>query len=87
MRAAVIGRPVSHSLSPLLHRAAYRALGLDDWTYDLLDLGAEDVPVLLAGLGEERFAPSPLLREHVAAGRLGRKSGSGFYSYEKKSPV
>jgi shikimate dehydrogenase len=53
MRAAVIGRPVSHSLSPLLHRAAYRALGLADWTYDALDLGAEDVPVLLAGLGEE----------------------------------
>jgi shikimate dehydrogenase len=53
MRAAVIGRPVGHSLSPLLHRAAYRALGLTDWTYDALDLGAEDVPVLLAGLGEE----------------------------------
>ncbi|WP_448623707.1 shikimate dehydrogenase [Geodermatophilus sp. URMC 64] len=53
MRAAVIGRPVSHSLSPLLHRAAYAALGLTDWTYDALDLGAEDVPVLLAGLGEE----------------------------------
>jgi shikimate dehydrogenase len=53
MRAAVIGRPVSHSLSPLLHRAAYRALGLADWTYDALDLGAEDVPVLIAGLGEE----------------------------------
>src|SRR4051794_33602753 len=53
MRAAVLGRPVGHSLSPLLHRAAYRALGLTDWTYDALDLGAEDVPVLLAGLGEE----------------------------------
>ncbi len=53
MRAAVIGRPISHSLSPLLHRAAYAALGLTDWTYDALDLGAEDVPVLLAGLGPE----------------------------------
>ena len=53
MRAAVVGRPVAHSLSPLLHRAAYAALGLDDWTYDLLDLGAEDLPVLIAGLGEE----------------------------------
>jgi shikimate dehydrogenase len=53
MRAAVLGRPVGHSLPPLLHRAAYRALGLTDWTYDALDLGAEDVPVLLAGLGEE----------------------------------
>jgi shikimate dehydrogenase len=53
MRAAVLGRPVSHSLSPVLHRAAYAALGLDDWTYDALDIGAEDLPVLLAGLGPE----------------------------------
>jgi shikimate dehydrogenase len=53
VRAAVVGRPVAHSLSPLLHRAAYAVLGLDDWTYDVLDLGAEDLPVLLAGLGEE----------------------------------
>jgi shikimate dehydrogenase len=53
MRAAVLGRPVSHSLSPLLHRAAYAALGLDDWTYDALDVGAEDLPDLLAGLGQE----------------------------------
>jgi shikimate dehydrogenase len=53
MRAAVLGRPVSHSLSPVLHRAAYAALGLDDWTYDALDIGAEDLPVLLAGLGQE----------------------------------
>ena len=53
MRAAVLGRPVSHSLSPLLHRAAYAALGLADWTYDALDVGAEDHPVLLAGLGPE----------------------------------
>lgn len=53
MKAAVIGRPVAHSLSPLLHRAAYAALGLSDWTYDALDLGAEDLPVLLAGLGPE----------------------------------
>jgi shikimate dehydrogenase len=53
VRAAVLGRPVGHSLSPLLHRAAYAALGLTDWTYDALDVGAEDLPVLLAGLGEE----------------------------------
>ena len=53
MRAAVLGRPVAHSLSPLLHRTAYAALGLTDWQYDALDLGAEDLPVLLAGLGQE----------------------------------
>ncbi|WP_104525088.1 shikimate dehydrogenase [Blastococcus atacamensis] len=53
MRAAVLGRPVSHSLSPLLHRAAYTALGLGDWTYDALDVGPEELPDLLAGLGPE----------------------------------
>ena len=52
-RAAVLGRPVGHSLSPLLHRAAYAALGLTDWTYDALDIGPADLPVLLAGLGPE----------------------------------
>ena len=36
-RAAVLGSPISHSRSPLLHRAAYAALGLD-WTYDALEI-------------------------------------------------
>jgi 3-hydroxyacyl-CoA dehydrogenase len=37
--------------------------------------------VLHAGLGDPKYAPCPLLRRHVAAGRLGRKSGRGFYEY------
>ena len=53
MRAAVLGRPIAHSLSPLLHRAAYAALGLTDWTYDALDVGADELPDLIAGLGPE----------------------------------
>jgi shikimate dehydrogenase len=52
VRAAVLGRPVAHSLSPRLHRAAYAALGLD-WSYDALDTGPEDLPGLLAGLGAD----------------------------------
>ena len=52
-RAAVLGRPITHSLSPVLHRAAYAELGLHDWTYEALDLGADELPVLLAGLDEE----------------------------------
>ena len=36
-RAAVLGHPIAHSLSPVLHRAAYRALGLD-WTYEAIDV-------------------------------------------------
>ena len=37
MKAAVLGKPIAHSLSPALHRAAYSALGLTDWTYDLVE--------------------------------------------------
>jgi shikimate dehydrogenase len=35
--AAVLGSPIAHSLSPVLHRAAYDALGLSDWTYDAIE--------------------------------------------------
>jgi shikimate dehydrogenase len=38
MRAAVLGRPIGHSLSPVLHRAAYASLGLD-WHFDALEVG------------------------------------------------
>jgi 3-hydroxybutyryl-CoA dehydrogenase len=46
-----------------------------------LDTCVAIMDVLRAGLGDEKYAPCPLLREHVAAGRLGRKSGRGFYEY------
>jgi 3-hydroxybutyryl-CoA dehydrogenase len=46
-----------------------------------LDTCVAIMEVLQAGLGDEKYAPCPLLREHVAAGRLGRKSGRGFYDY------
>jgi len=46
-----------------------------------LDTCVAIMDVIRTGLGEERFAPCPLLLEHVAAGRLGRKSGAGFYNY------
>ena len=35
-RAAVLGDPVDHSLSPVLHRAGYEALGLDEWNYEAI---------------------------------------------------
>ena len=38
--------------------------------------------VLHRGLGDDKYRPCPLLRKYVAAGRLGRKSGRGFYEYE-----
>jgi 3-hydroxybutyryl-CoA dehydrogenase len=46
-----------------------------------LDTCVAIMEVIRDGLGEVRFEPCPLLREHVAAGRLGRKSGSGFFDY------
>jgi 3-hydroxybutyryl-CoA dehydrogenase len=46
-----------------------------------LDTCVAIMDVLEEGLGDDRYAPCPLLREHVAAGRLGRKSGRGFYEY------
>jgi len=47
-----------------------------------LDTCVAILEVLRDGLRDERYEPCPLLREYVAAGRLGRKSGAGFYSYE-----
>ena len=75
-RAAVVGRPVGHSLSPVLHRAAYAALGLPGWTYDALDLGAEDLPVLLAGLGEEWRGFSVTMPCKQAAAAVADEAGS-----------
>ena len=48
-RAAVLGSPIAHSLSPVLHRAAYAALGLDDWTYDAIECDEAGLPAVLDG--------------------------------------
>ena len=46
-----------------------------------LDTCVSIMEVLREGLGDAKYEPCPLLREHVAAGRLGRKTGAGFYDY------
>ena len=51
-RAAVLGSPIDHSLSPVLHRAAYRALGLD-WSYDAIECDETRLGTLLDELGPE----------------------------------
>ena len=53
MKAAVLGSPVRHSLSPALHRAAYEELGLAGWTYDAIECDEARLPGLLDKCGPE----------------------------------
>ena len=52
-RAAVLGSPIKHSLSPVLHDAAYRALGLHGWHYDMIECDESGLPPLIDSLGPE----------------------------------
>jgi shikimate dehydrogenase len=49
-RAAVLGHPIAHSLSPVLHAAAYAALGLEGWRYTAIDTPAEQLAGVLREL-------------------------------------
>jgi shikimate dehydrogenase len=51
MKAAVLGSPIVHSLSPVLHAAGYAALGLDDWTYTAIECDEAGLPALVASCG------------------------------------
>ena len=53
MKAAVLGSPVGHSLSPVLHRAAYTELGLTGWSYQAIECAEAGLPTLLSGCGAE----------------------------------
>lgn len=66
-KAAVLGSPVSHSRSPQLHLAAYRALGLDDWTYDRIECTAEELPGLVGAFGPEWVGVSVTMPGKFAA--------------------
>ncbi|MFI9830201.1 shikimate dehydrogenase [Streptomyces sp. NPDC051913] len=52
-RAAVLGSPITHSLSPVLHRAAYEELGLKGWSYDRFEIDEAALPGFFAELGPE----------------------------------
>jgi shikimate dehydrogenase len=53
MLAAILGSPVAHSLSPVLHNAAYDALGLTDWSYGLQECREPELAGFVAGLGPD----------------------------------
>ncbi len=53
-RCAVIGSPIEHSMSPLLHRTAYQQLGIaDEFSYDRFEVTPSTLDTFLAGLGDE----------------------------------
>jgi 3-hydroxybutyryl-CoA dehydrogenase len=49
-----------------------------------LDVCLDILGILQRDLGDDKYRPCPLLRRMVAAGRLGKKSGKGFYDYSQK---
>ncbi|MEU4558202.1 shikimate dehydrogenase [Actinoplanes sp. NPDC023936] len=52
-KAAVCGKPIAHSLSPVIHNAGYAAAGLTGWTYAAIECAESELPDLVAGLGPE----------------------------------
>jgi shikimate dehydrogenase len=69
-RAAVLGSPISHSRSPQLHLAAYRALGLVDWSYERIECTESELPSLVSGLGPEWVGLSVTMPDKFAALRF-----------------
>ncbi len=69
-RAAVLGSPIAHSRSPQLHLAAYRALGLDGWTYDRIECTGAHLPGVVGGFGPEWVGVSVTMPGKFAALRF-----------------
>ena len=61
--AAVVGWPIEHSLSPVIHNAAYEALGLD-WAYVALPVAPGAVPAALAGIEALGFVGANVTMPH-----------------------
>ena len=70
-RCAVLGDPISHSLSPLLHRSAYAALGLDGWRYDRVRMDADGLADFIHGLDLSWSGLSLTMPLKSAVGPLG----------------
>ena len=68
MRVAVLGSPIAHSLSPVMHRAAYAHVGVD-WTYDAIDVPAGGLADFVSEVGEDwrGFSVTAPLKPEAAA--------------------
>ncbi len=66
----MLGSPIAHSRSPQLHLAAYRELGLHDWTYDRIECTADELPAVVAGFGPEWVGVSVTMPGKFAALRF-----------------
>ncbi|GGG09130.1 putative shikimate-5-dehydrogenase (AroE) [Rhodococcoides trifolii] len=66
-RAAVLGSPIAHSKSPVLHGAAYDALGLTGWTYERIECTGDRLPGLVGSLGAEWVGLSVTMPNKIAA--------------------
>jgi shikimate dehydrogenase len=66
----VLGSPIAHSRSPQLHLAAYRALGLDGWTYERIECDADELPGVVSGLGPDWVGVSVTMPGKFAALRF-----------------
>lgn len=63
-KVGLIGWPVEHSLSPAMHNAAFAALGLTDWYYDLLPTPPDELAARLAGLATEGYCGANITIPH-----------------------
>ncbi|GIE82750.1 shikimate 5-dehydrogenase [Actinoplanes philippinensis] len=69
-KAAVCGKPIAHSLSPVIHNAGFAAAGLSGWTYEAIECAESELPDLVAGLGPEWAGLSLTMPLKEAALRL-----------------
>lgn len=69
-KAAVCGKPIAHSLSPVIHNAGFAAAGLTGWTYQAIECAESELPDLVAGLGPEWAGLSLTMPLKEAALRL-----------------
>ena len=70
-RAAVCGKPIGHSLSPVIHNAGFAAAGLTGWQYTAIECAEAELPDLVRGLGPEWAGLSLTMPLKEVALRLG----------------